>query len=175
MIQRHWFWPAAAIAILGSVTSGCFGSRGPLIDAQDSEMVFGREGLALRVTFSHFGGPAQEAISFSWVDGAYWLREGRLREPAAYRMQKLEGDWYIWGKFDRSVAAYGLARKEGDRLWTYAPECAHLNETERRTLSLAMQANGTCWLTSHDQLEAAMRAALARKPQLIGYYEVVRR
>lgn len=137
-------------------------------------MLFGREGVALRVTYAQFGGPAQEIIRFSWVDDAYWLRQGSQREPAAYRMERLSGDWYIWGKFDSSVAAYGLARKEGDRLWTYAPQCAHLSEAERQTLNTRMQSDGTCWLSSPDQLKAAMQVALGRKPQLIGYYEIVR-
>ncbi len=174
MLARNWLRPASAIALLAAASSGCFGSRGPLIDARDSDMLFGREGIALRVTYAQVGGPAQETISFSWADGAYWMRQGGVSEPASYRMQKLDGAWYIWGKFDRSVAAYGLARKEGDRLWTYAPQCAHLSEAERQALSTTLQADGTCWLSSPAQLKAAMQAALIRNPQLIGYYEIVR-
>lgn len=173
LIGRTWLWPAAAIALLATAASACFGSRGPLISAQDSDMAFGPEGVALRVTYAQFGGPAHEAIRFAWRDGAYWLSQGPLREPAAYRLQKLEGDWYIWAKFDASVTAYGLARIEGNRLWAYAPECAHLSEAQRQALATALQPNGTCWLANPAQLKAAMHAALINKPQLIGYYETL--
>lgn len=167
-----WRAPAAAL-LLVTLLGGCFGARAPLIGAKDSLMLFGASGAAVRVTYDSLGGPAQERIQFNWANGAYHLARGPGREPASYRLMPLEGEWYIWEKSERAgPAAYGVARLEGRRVWAYAPECVLLSEAERTGLGLALAGDGVCWLQSQEQLKAAMRQLAARRPRLIGYYEI---
>lgn len=176
LIDRFTY--SAALVMLATSVAGCFGSTDPLVEAEDSVMLFGQEGRAVRVLYDQIGGPSQEEVAFVWRNNAYELYRGRLREPAAHRLQKLEGEWYIWEKFEAGqAAAYGLARREGPRLWTYAPVCAQLSAEERRALNLVISkdAAGLCRLSTRAQLVGAMRPLIERQPKLLGYYEVMER
>jgi len=173
MQRLSWATGAPAMVAIAVSLGGCFGSQAPLIGAKDSLMLFGREGGAVRVMYDQLGGPAQERIRFAWRDDGYRIERGRGPEPAAYRLQRLENDWYIWEKFqDGETAVYGLARLEGARVWAYAPECGQLGMDVQRALGLRMGADGACWLTSQQQLQAAMRSALDSRMRLIGYFEL---
>lgn len=171
-MRLEWMQPAAVMVVALGL-SGCFGSRQPLIEPKDSVMAFGAEGRVKRVMYDQIGGPFTETVRFVWRQNAYVIELPRRGpEPDAYRLSKLEGDWLIWQKFDSETAAYGLARREGNRLWAYAPECDQLSEKERAALRLAVSTDGTCWIRDAEQLRGAMRALAARTPKVIGYYEV---
>ncbi len=163
----------AGLAILASIgLAGCFGSKTPLVSEKESLKAFGESGSARRVEIGQMYGPAVEIV-FIWSNASYLLadRSGR-REPVAYRLAPLQEQWLLTQKSEGGVAAYGLARREGDRLWTYSPECRDLSEAERLSLQLALSPDGTCWLSSPAQLKESMKR-LAKKPlKPDGYYEL---
>lgn len=163
---------AAAIAMALEV-GACFSSRVPLIEPENSVSPFGESGAGRRVALSRSGKAATEPIFYRWVDRSYVLfaADGR-REPLAYRLAPLEGEWYIAQRIERGVADYGLARREGARLWVYAPQCIDLPQVERDALALRLSANGECLVTSYAQLRAAMGVMQKKPIKPEGYYEL---
>jgi hypothetical protein len=163
--------PALALmAALG--LAGCFGSRGPFIAPKESLKLFGDRGAATRVHIGAMNGPSEE-IEFLWTGDSYTIADatGR-RDPANYRLAPFRETWLLTQRTERGIAEYGLAKRDGERLWTYSPECRDLSETDRRALGLALEANGTCWIASPTQLKDAMGAMLRRNPRPDGYYEM---
>jgi hypothetical protein len=164
-IERPGF---ALLVALG--LGGCFGSHTPYVGANESLKLFGDHGEATRV---HIGAGPSEDVEFRWTGDSYELFDdsGR-RDPAFYRLAPLRDAWMITQRTERGVAEYGLARREGTRLWTYAPQCRDLSEADRRAVGVNMQPNGSCWVSSPAQLRGALQSLLPRNPKPDGYYEL---
>lgn len=154
---------------------GCLASQEPLLAPGSGEAVFGAEGVLVRIDYDRLRGPLQQKLRFTLEDGAYVLGEGRAIEPARYRLQALQGEWLIWQKTSapEQTSLYGLARREGGRLWTYLPDCTLLSPSERAGLHLSVGDSGACWIKDRGQLRAAMLYFKDRPNKLIGYYEVI--
>lgn len=160
----------ALVAALG--LGGCFGSRAPLLSAAESLRVFGNQGAATRVHIAGMYGPSEE-VAFTWTGDGYAVTDtAGKRDPATYRIAAFRDSWLLTQRLERGVAEYGLARRDGERLWTYSPECRDLSEADRRALGLALEANGTCWIASPAQLRGAMGLILPKNPKPDGYYEL---
>ena len=165
----------AGLVIVAAVgLGGCFSSRAPLIPANESLKLFGDQGAATRVEFGRMSGPP-ERVTFSWAGDSYRIADPREpRGQASYRVAPFQQNYLITQRFDHGVAVYGLARREGGRLWTYSPACQDLSDGDRDTLDLKLQADGMCWITTPAQLKNAMRRATARTLQPDGYFELKR-
>jgi hypothetical protein len=160
------------VAIAATGLGGCFGSRAQLIEAKESQKLFGDQGVARRVL--RLGGPV-ETVRFGWTGDAYVLAEGEslAPEPARYRLARLSGGWLLTQKWEGSVASYGLARRDGAQLWTYAVECRLLTDADRQAIGLTMQTNSACMVATYPQLREAMLKIAARNPKPDGYFELV--
>jgi hypothetical protein len=160
----------AVMAALG--LGGCFGSRESFIGPKESLKLFGERGAAERVHIGDLYGPP-EHIEFLWTGDGYAMFDaaGR-REPVSYRITTLRDSWLMTQRLERGVSVYGLARRDGDRLWTYSPECRDLSDKDRATLGLRMEANGTCWVSSAQQLKSAMQIIIPKRIKADGYYEL---
>jgi hypothetical protein len=164
---------APAFALMAALgLAGCFGSRTSFIQPRDSLKLFGERGQATRVHIGAMNGPSED-IEFVWTGDAYTIADPAGRhDPAAYRLAPLRDAWLITQRVERNVSEYGLARRDGERLWTYSPECRDLTDAERQALGLALEANGTCWISTPAQLKGAMGMILPRNPKPDGYYEL---
>jgi hypothetical protein len=164
----------AGLAIVAAVgLSGCFSSREPLLPAGDGMKLFGESGAATRVEFGPMSG-APERVTFLWRGDAYSISDPREpRSAALYRITAARENWLITQRSEHGVAIYGLARRDGDRLWTFSPACQDLTEADRAALNLTIQPDGMCWLTSAEQLKGAMRKFSAKTLQPDGYFEVM--
>ncbi|HVY03517.1 MAG TPA: hypothetical protein VG983_07660 [Caulobacterales bacterium] len=165
----------AGLAIIAAMgLGGCFGSRTPLVPANESLKLFGERGAATRVEFGRMVGPP-ENVTFTWAGDSYRIADPREpRAQATYRIAPFQQNYLITQRFDHGVAVYGLARREGDRLWTYSPACQDLSDADRGALGLTLQADGMCWVTTPAQLKNAMRRASVRLLQPDGYFELKR-
>jgi hypothetical protein len=164
---------APALALMAALgLSGCFSSRTPLISGAESVKLFGDHGAATRVHIGAINGPS-ELVEFSWTGDAYAIAEaGGRRDPAIYRLAPFKQSWLLTQRVERGVAEYGLARREGERLWTYSPECHDLSDADRERLGLTLEANDTCWISDPTQLRGAMGLILPKNPRPDGYYEL---
>lgn len=164
---------APAFALLAALgLAGCFGSRSSFIAPRDSLKLFGERGQATHVHIGAMNGPSED-IEFLWSGDAYTMSDADGRhDPAAYRLAPLRDAWMITQRVERGVSEYGLARRDGDRLWTYSPECRDLSDADRRALGLSLEANGTCWIATPAQLKGALNLILPHNPKPNGYYEL---
>jgi hypothetical protein len=168
-----WAKPAAAV-MAATMLSACFGSRAPLLGPADSAPLFGASGQARWVSFDgRHAGPMATVFNAVWEEDAYavYTLKGQ-KEPAAYRFAPLDGHWLIVQSFETNSATYGLARREGGKLWTYTPECSALSDAERSALQLTMRLDGVCVMTSQKQLRATLKLIAARTTTPSGYYEL---
>jgi hypothetical protein len=163
----------AGLAIVAAMgLAGCFGSRQPLVSPSESLKLFGDQGGAMRVEFGRMSGPP-ETITFTWRGDGYTMIDPREpRSQAGYRIAPFKDSWLVTQRLDHGVAVYGLARREGARLWTYSPACQDLTDADRAALGLDLQADGMCWLTTADQLKGALKRATAHSLQPDGYFEL---
>jgi hypothetical protein len=163
----------AGLAIVAAVgLAGCFSSRAPLVPAAESLKLFGQGGGAKRVEFGHINSPP-ENVTFSWAGDSYTMADPREpRSQAHYRIAAFRDQWLLTQRLDHGVAVYGLARREGERLWTYSPACQDLSDADREAVGAALQPDGMCWITTTAQLKDAMRRASARNLQPDGYFEL---
>ena len=171
-----WRWASTLTgAVLSIAVSGCFSSRAPLIGPAESLKMFGDAGRAKRVSYSAMGGgPIAEAIAFTWLENGYVITDARgRREPLHYRLTPLKGEWFVTQRAEPGGVDYGLARRIGDQLYVYAPQCLDFNDADRAALGLRVTPEGTCLIQSGAQLRAAMSLVAARNPQPEGYYEMV--
>jgi len=171
-----WRWTTTLAGVaLSIVVSGCFSSRAPLIGPAESLKMFGESGRAKRVSYSAMaGGPLAEPIAFVWADSGYIITDGRgRREPLHYRLTPLKGEWFITQRAEPGGVDYGLARRLGDQLYVYAPQCVDFTDADRAALGLRLTPEGTCLIGSMAQLRATMTLVAARHPQPEGYYEMV--
>lgn len=151
---------------------GCFGSRETLIGPGDSLKLFGERGQAQRVHIGGMNGP-NEAIAYSWTGSAYRFTDAAGKaDPAQYRLAPFSGSWLLTQRAEHGVSIYGLARRDGERLWTYSPQCKDLSDAEIKVAQLALTLNGTCWVGSAAQLRRAMQQILSRNPKPDGYFEL---
>ena len=163
----------AGMAIIAAVgLSGCFSSRASLVPAAESLKLFGEQGGATRV---EFGAGAPTHVAFTWKGDAYAIADPREpRNQALYRIANMRESWLVTQRMEHGVAVYGLARREGERLWTYSPACQDLPDADRVALNLTIQPDGMCWIASPDQLKGAMRKFTAKNLQPDGYFEITK-
>lgn len=165
------FGPGVMAALV--VLPGCFSSREALISATDSQRLFGQEGFVRRVSFQRMGGgPLSDMVAYRWTGEGYELKSlANPREVMSYRIMAIDREWILGQTIEGGRPTYGLARREGPIVWTYAPECAMLNEGDRAALGLALAEGTTCMVTSRQQLRAALARAVANGMRPNGYYE----
>ena len=163
----------AGFAIVAAIgLAGCFSSRQPLVAAGESLKLFGDQGAAKRVDFGRMNGPP-EMVTFSWRGDSYAMADPREpRSQASYRIAPFKDAWLVTQRLDHGVAVYGLARREGERLWTYSPACQDLTDAERTALDLDQRPDGMCWIASADQLKGALRRVATKSLQPDGYFEL---
>jgi len=164
---------SAGMAIVAAASlAGCFSSRAPLVSASDSVKLFGDQGEATRLDFGPANAPVH--IFFRWQGDSYSLIDPREpRGHALYRITPIRENWLLTQRMDHGVAVYGLARREGVRLWTYSPACQDLSDADRAGLDLTIQADGMCWLSTPEQLKGAMRKFAAHSLPPDGYFELM--
>ena len=140
--------------------------------ASESVKLFGDQGAAARVEFGRMSGPP-ESVTFTWTGDGYRIADPREpRGQASYRIAPFQQNYMITQRLDHGVAVYGLARREGERLWTYSPACQDLTDADRAALGLNLQADGMCWISTPEQLKGALRRATGRNLQPDGYFEL---
>jgi len=154
---------------------GCFASREPLVTPRESVRIFGNEGYAKHVAFDRMGGgPLAEAVLFRWTGDAYEIVSlANPRERITYRVAPLDRVWLVAQVIEGGRATYGIAKIDGPRVWTYAPECRGLNDADRAELKIEYLDSQTCLVGDKVQLRAALQRALQRGLRPQGYYEVV--
>jgi hypothetical protein len=162
---------AAAIFLL----PGCFASREPLVTPRESVRAFGAQGFAKRVSFDRMGGgPLADTVAWRWNgDGYDIVSLANPRDRITYRLAPLDRDWLLAQLIEGDRATYGLARRDGPRIWTYAPECRVLTDADRDALALTFTDGQTCLVETRAQLRAAMGRAVQRGIRPNGYYEAV--
>jgi hypothetical protein len=163
----------AAAALLA--LPGCFASREPLISQRESARLFGEQGFARRVAFDRMGGgPLSDMVAYRWNGDSYEIVSlANPREHVRYRIVPLDREWILGQLIEGGRATYGLARRDGPRIWTYAPECRVLTEADRDQLELTFTDGQTCMVGSRAQLRAALAKAVQRGLRPDGYYEAV--
>ena len=140
--------------------------------SSESIKLFGDQGAATRVEFGRMSGPP-ENVTFAWAGDSYRIADPREpRGQAMYRIAPFQQNYMITQRLDHGVAVYGLARREGERLWTYSPACQDLSDADRAALGLNLQPDGMCWLTSTEQLKGALKRAAGHNLQPDGYFEL---
>jgi hypothetical protein len=166
---------ATAAALLA--LPGCFASREPLIAQRESARLFGQEGFARRVSFDRMGGgPLSDIVAYRWNGDTYDIVSlANPRERVSYRIVPLDREWMLAQLVEGGRATYGLGRREGPRIWTYAPECRVLTDADRDALELTFTDGQTCLVNSRAQLRAALAKAVERGMRPNGYYEAVAR
>ncbi|MBL8558301.1 MAG: hypothetical protein JNM47_06235 [Hyphomonadaceae bacterium] len=168
---------ARTLVLAGAMTvlPGCFASREPLVTARESVRVFGNEGYAKRVAFDRMGGgPLADAVIYRWTGDAYEIVSlANPRERITYRVAPLDRVWLVAQVIEGGRATYGIAKIDGPRVWTYAPECRGLNDADRAELKIEYADSQTCLVTDRAQLRAALQRSLQRGLHPQGYYEVV--
>jgi hypothetical protein len=154
---------------------GCFASREPLVTARESVRVFGTEGYAKHVAFDRMGGgPLAEAVLYRWTGDAYEIVSlANPRERITYRVAPLDRVWLVAQVIEGGRATYGIAKIDGPRVWTYAPECRGLTDADRAELKIDYLDSQTCLVGDRTQLRAALQRSLQRGLRPQGYYEVV--
>lgn len=164
---------AMAAALLA--LPGCFASREPLVSQRESARLFGDTGFAKRVSFDRMGGgPLADMVAYRWNGDTYEIVSlANPRERVRYRIVPLDREWILAQIIEGGRATYGLGRREGPRIWTYAPECRRLTDADRDALALTFADGQTCMVQNRAQLRAAMQKAVQRGLQPDGYYEVV--
>lgn len=164
---------ATAAALLA--LPGCFASREPLVSQRESARLFGDQGFARRVSFDRMGGgPLADLVAYRWNGDTYEIVSlANPRERVAYRVVPLDREWVLGQLVEGGRATYGLGRREGPRIWTYAPECRELTDADRTALSLSFVDGQTCLVESRAQLRAALAKAVERGLRPNGYYEAV--
>jgi hypothetical protein len=163
----------AAAALLA--LPGCFASREPLISQREGARLFGEQGFARRVAFDRMGGgPLSDMIAYRWNGDSYEIVSlANPRERVRYRIVPLDREWILGQLIEGGRATYGLARRDGPRIWTYAPECRVLSDADRDQLELTFVDGQTCMVGSRAQLRAALAKAVQRGLRPDGYYEPV--
>lgn len=160
---------AAALVAL----PGCFASREPLVTPRESVRAFGQQGFAKRVAFDRMGGgPLADMVAYRWSGDSYEIVSlANPRERVRYRITPLDREWMLAQIEEGGRATYGLGRRDGPRIWTYAPECRLLTDADRDGLQLTFTDGQTCLVESRAQLRAALEKAIARGLRPDGYYE----
>lgn len=171
--MRRWAGGVTVAAALLALP-GCFASREPLVTARDSQRLFGDEGFARHVAFDRMGGgPLSDMVAWRWNgDGYDIVSVANPRERVTYRVTPLSRDWLLAQTIEGGRATYGIGRLEGNRIWTYAPECRVLTDEDRAALHLAFVDGQTCLVETRAQLRAALSKAMERGTRPNGYYEV---
>jgi hypothetical protein len=164
---------ATAAALLA--LPGCFASREPLVQQRESARLFGDQGFAKRVSFDRMGGgPLSDMVVYRWDGDTYEIVSlANPRERVRYRIVPLDREWVLGQLIEGGRATYGLGRRDGPRIWTYAPECRVLTDADRDALELTFVDGQTCMVTSRAQLRAALAKAVQRGLRPDGYYEAV--
>ncbi len=162
---------AAALLML----SGCFASSEPLVTRRESARMFGLQGFAKRVSFDRMGGgPLADTVAWRWNgDGYDIVSLANPRERVTYRLAPLDREWILAQMIEGGRATYGLGRRDGPRIWTYAPECRVLTDADRAALQLSFTDGQTCLVQNRAQLRAALAKAVQRGMRPNGYYEPV--
>ena len=152
---------------------GCFASRDPLVTPRESQRLFGDGGFARHVAFDRMGGgPLSDTVAYRWNgDGYDIVSLANPRERVTYRVTPLGRDWILGQTIEGGRATYGIGRREGGRIWTYAPECRALTDEDRAALQLAFNDGQTCLVSTRPQLRAALSKAMERGTRPNGYYE----
>ncbi|MDX2235569.1 MAG: hypothetical protein NW200_13815 [Hyphomonadaceae bacterium] len=162
---------ALAAALL--TLPGCFASREPLVTQRESARLFGDQGFAKRVSFDRMGGgPLADMVAYRWNGDTYEIVSlANPRERVRYRVVPLNREWILAQVEEGGRATYGLGRREGPRIWTYAPECRQLTDADRDGLRLTFADGQTCLVENRAQLRAALERAVQRGMRPDGYYE----
>lgn len=170
--MRHWRGGLATAAALMTLP-GCFASREPLVTQRESARLFGNEGFAKRVSFDRMGGgPLSDTVAYRWNGDTYEIVSlANPRERVSYRIVPLDREWILAQLIEGGRATYGLGRRDGARIWTYAPECRVLTDGDRDSLELRFTDGQTCMVTSRAQLRNALSKAIQRGMRPNGYYE----
>ena len=173
MRWKGGFATAAALMAL----QGCFASREPLVTQQESARAFGQQGFARKVSFDRMGGgPLSDLVAYHWTGSGYEIVSiANPRDRAQYQVALLDREWILAQVIEGGRATYGLGRREGPRIWTYAPECRQLTDGDRAALKLEFADGQTCLVESRTQLRAALARAVQNGLRPNGYYEVVAR
>jgi len=171
--MRLTFRLATAAALVA--LPGCFASREPLVSQRESARLFGDRGFAKRVSFDRMGGgPLADMVAWRWDGDSYEIVSlANPRERVRYRLVPLDREWILGQMIEGGRATYGLGRRDGPRIWTYAPECRVLTDADRDRLELTFVDGQTCMVGSRAQLRAALAKAVERGMRPDGYYEAV--
>jgi hypothetical protein len=154
--------------------AGCFSSRSQLIQPEDGIRLLGESGAAKRVDFGMINS-APSRVTFQWTGDAYLTKDPREpRGKPQFRIAELRDEWLITQRTESGVSVYGLARREGDRLWTYSPACQDLSDADRAAVNVTLEADGMCWLRTESQLRSAMSRSLSKGLQPDGYFELTK-
>jgi hypothetical protein len=144
------------------ILSGCFSSVEPLYEEASLTCPIGAETVFGSPTVDAAGAIAHTPAFTIAPDGRACVRTGSNGEPQRLVMAPLGEGWYVAQQYDaeRQRYYYGLMRIDGDRFWSYQPNCGDFTQAALEEVGVASP-----WSGFEDTIAEAVAAGAAADPE----------